>query len=383
MEGPPVKPQPPKKVGPNETAPPVKSGEPPVDRSPRATSRPSVAIWIVGILALGAIGGVGWYLSKRVSPDRKPLVIADSAGLRTQGISNIKQVATGVMIYTADFDDMLPLYSSFESAVKVYVKNDSLFRCVQDDRESIEYNERLSAYSITAVFDPSKYPMLRDPQVWPEGQRLYAFVDASAKSLSNDKAGEMETVWSRHPAEDPNLVSTGDEVSVPPPSETVPEERTPLRDDAPIQEGPSGSGDAYIVHRDGVSLRIPNGFAADGTNSNQWNDSGQKRAFVRMVFGDSDDPDSIVATYEAEQRRFQNSDQYQYEPIAFRRLSEYSVPAYIWEFNLNRNNAGWMRRRIVYTIYQGRTVALTTGVEFGYEELTDEVETFLSSVNDW
>jgi hypothetical protein len=106
------------------------------------------------------------------------------ASHKTQALSNIKQLATGMAIYMADYDDELPYAQSTAAVAYVtypYIKSLDLWKSPNPNGGRILFNMALAGSNATAVEEPSNTILFYDSQPWPDGRRLVAMVDTSAR----------------------------------------------------------------------------------------------------------------------------------------------------------------------------------------------------------
>jgi hypothetical protein len=113
------------------------------------------------------------------------------ANAKGQALSNLKQVALGMMMYCADSDDVLPYVQGTKAAQYVtfpYMKSIKLWESKNPNGGELRFNVALGGVSVTAIEDPSAVPLLFDSKAWPDGTRLVAFADGHVKSVD-------ETTW--------------------------------------------------------------------------------------------------------------------------------------------------------------------------------------------
>src|SRR5688572_6963248 len=56
---------------------------------------------------------------------------ARRAAQKTSCASNLKQIATGLLMYTQDYDDRLPPAATWQTELMPYIRNQSVFACPQ------------------------------------------------------------------------------------------------------------------------------------------------------------------------------------------------------------------------------------------------------------
>lgn len=121
-------------------------------------------------------------------PDLKFTTQSESAK-KAATLSNLKQLAIGMIMYTTDYDDVLP-YAQGTEAVKYvtqpYIKNNSLWATLNPNGGNIVYNVSIGGSSMTDIPAPADTVLYYETNVWPDGTRAVAFVDGHAKYISNE-----------------------------------------------------------------------------------------------------------------------------------------------------------------------------------------------------
>lgn len=118
---------------------------------------------------------------------------ASAAGKKSEALSNIKQVSLGMMMYMADYDDVMPYAQDTKSAFAVmypYVKSVDVFKSVNPKGGRILLNMAVAGVSAAQMEAPAETVLFYDNTPWPDGTRLVSFMDGHAKFL-----GEVE--WRR------------------------------------------------------------------------------------------------------------------------------------------------------------------------------------------
>ncbi|HZO90417.1 MAG TPA: hypothetical protein VFB38_18975 [Chthonomonadaceae bacterium] len=103
--------------------------------------------------------------------------------VETSSISNLKQLALGVLMYSQDNNEKLPPMkdpSAPKKAIDPYVKNDELFVHPQT-KEPYQPNVNLSRKSLAAISRPAETPLLYEASPGPDGMRAVAYVDGHVK----------------------------------------------------------------------------------------------------------------------------------------------------------------------------------------------------------
>ena len=188
---------------------------------------------VLGVMALSAIGRSGGQLqgqgiavagvvSSGIGVLALPIVAAllfpvfaqarERARL-TSCMSNEKQLALGVLMYTQDYDGIMPRKSNWVEALDPYTRSRSLHRCPSatppSDR-SYAYNAKLDRMPMAKVAQPAAVAMLFDangagdsPSGGPEivarrhlgRQFVLAYVDGHARTLVGPNADSVFLRW--------------------------------------------------------------------------------------------------------------------------------------------------------------------------------------------
>ena len=106
--------------------------------------------------------------------DRRALEKARLAALRTEKLSNAKQLALGILMFAADHDGELPYSGSFQTDVFPYVKTNSLF-------EGFVYT-----YSGGALYDLEDPTYTEFGYILVDGGRVVAYADGRVKFIKDD-----------------------------------------------------------------------------------------------------------------------------------------------------------------------------------------------------
>jgi hypothetical protein len=116
---------------------------------------------------------------------------------KTQSLSNAKQVATAIMIYMSDYDDILPYVESTKFLHKViepYSRNTEIFKTLNPNGEGdLRYNVGIAGMLGTDIENPADVPLLYDPKPWPDGTYLVAFLDSHAKFVSSEEWTRLQS----------------------------------------------------------------------------------------------------------------------------------------------------------------------------------------------
>ncbi|HMS56411.1 MAG TPA: hypothetical protein PKA27_13510 [Fimbriimonadaceae bacterium] len=121
---------------------------------------------------------------------------ASNDNLKTQSLSNIKQVALATMMYVADYDDVFPWPQSSRGAIAVqypYMKDLALGKSTNPDaNEYYRFNTNVGGVAQTDIEDPQSVPLWYEGKPWPDGSRCVAFCDGHAKTVSAEEWPEVE-----------------------------------------------------------------------------------------------------------------------------------------------------------------------------------------------
>ncbi len=121
---------------------------------------------------------------------------AKSAAKKTSCLSNIKQIALGMLLYMNDHDDKFPKTTvGLETVLNPYLKNNQLWKCPEDTGTgpSYAFNPALAGKNATAIEQPAMTVMAYEGK---EGKLAYrhrgmaavAFTDGHAKMFTAENA---------------------------------------------------------------------------------------------------------------------------------------------------------------------------------------------------
>ena len=120
-----------------------------------------------------------------------------TASPTTQNLIKAKTVALGVVMYAADFDEVLPYGQSTGAVIEVtkpYYKQLDVWWTT--DARRFLFNPTIQGVSLTSMEDPSKLLMVYAERPYTDGKREVAFMDGHAKRL--DSAGWKTAEASLH-----------------------------------------------------------------------------------------------------------------------------------------------------------------------------------------
>lgn len=123
---------------------------------------------------------------------------AHQAAQRTAAISDAKQIALGVIMYSQDFDDTTPLMANTKDAIMPYVKNKDLFTAPGDPpgTDSFSFNEKVMGIPESKIASPANTVLLyqgsnHQLHFDKDGKAAVAFCDGHAKLISQDQAATL------------------------------------------------------------------------------------------------------------------------------------------------------------------------------------------------
>lgn len=113
---------------------------------------------------------------------------AEPADDATRGLSNVKQIAVGLMMYVTDYDDVFPYAQSTKAVQYVtypYIKNFDVWKTHNPKGSQFNFNMAIAGVSATAIPDPAETVMVYESAPRPDGRRAVAFADSHAKLVSS------------------------------------------------------------------------------------------------------------------------------------------------------------------------------------------------------
>lgn len=106
---------------------------------------------------------------------------------KTVSLSNVKQLALGMIMYASDYDDVFPYAQDTKSAFAVifpYVKNAGIFKSLNPNGGRFLANMAVMGVNGTDILQPAETVLLYDPTPWPDGEVLVAYCDGHAKFVT-------------------------------------------------------------------------------------------------------------------------------------------------------------------------------------------------------
>ena len=117
----------------------------------------------------------------------------------TASLSNAKQLAVGLLIYMADYDDILPYVNStatVKEVVRPYLKNDAIWKTNNPSRPGeFRFNMALSGVNSVTIENPAAVPLVFDPHPFPDGRYTVAFADGHAKRVSEQEWRDLQPMF--------------------------------------------------------------------------------------------------------------------------------------------------------------------------------------------
>ena len=150
-----------------------------IQRPPHRSTRSLKLMATVTVIGCAALV-LPWQLTSAAPPE-------EVSQRKTVALSNLRQVATALMMYVQDYDGCFPPAPTSERAFAVtypYIKFKSAFKSVNPAGGRILFNPALSSLPITALSAPAQTPLVFDELPWPDGTYLFGFADGHVKTVS-------------------------------------------------------------------------------------------------------------------------------------------------------------------------------------------------------
>lgn len=126
-------------------------------------------------------------LRKAMAPPEKQTPI-QTASAKTQTLSNMKQVATAMIMYISDSDDEYPYPQTTKTIRYItapYMKNNDLWTTRNPNGGEFLFNMALGGVSATQLEYPAEMVMFYESKAWPDGTRVVAFADGHARVVDS------------------------------------------------------------------------------------------------------------------------------------------------------------------------------------------------------
>lgn len=121
--------------------------------------------------------------------------VASSRNSQTSALSNAKQLALGMIMYTSDWDDLFPWpqsTSKTQEVIEPYLRNNNVWDTGNPESSRFLFNMNLGGVSYEDIESPAETPMFFESKAWPDGSRIVAFADGSAKFVQADNWSSVE-----------------------------------------------------------------------------------------------------------------------------------------------------------------------------------------------
>lgn len=123
---------------------------------------------------------------------------AGIANPQTQTVSNLKQLAVAVMIYAADYDDLMPK-ANWQSSLRPYVKSDAVFKSPMSTAakpSGYSFNSALFGINLAKLADPAKTVLIYEGKnnvlsFLYSGKAAVAYADAHVKLIDKTEAAKL------------------------------------------------------------------------------------------------------------------------------------------------------------------------------------------------
>ncbi|HWD40285.1 MAG TPA: DUF4339 domain-containing protein [Fimbriimonas sp.] len=150
-----------------------------------AQSAPVKKGWPVWAILLAVFGGMGVLCCPILAAIVIPVFAqARVAAHEAKAVTNLKQLAIGVLLYSEDNDDAFP--ARLDTALQTqpylspYVMDKGIFKSLNPDGGQILGNRVLSNHLVTAVAAPRQTVLFFDEKPWRPSWALASFVDGHA-----------------------------------------------------------------------------------------------------------------------------------------------------------------------------------------------------------
>lgn len=124
----------------------------------------------------------------------------ESSSAQTQGLNNLKQIAIATVMYTADYDDVLPGAQSTPTAralISPYLRSVDAFKTMNPLGSEFRYNTFQAAVNTTVIEEPVGTPIWFESRPWPDGRRMVAYIDGSCGFVTAEMWGPIEAEMKR------------------------------------------------------------------------------------------------------------------------------------------------------------------------------------------
>lgn len=125
-----------------------------------------------------------------------PPVTSGGGDGKSSSISNAKQLGTALMIYCADYDDVIPYVQSTKGVFEVmypYMKNVEITKSLNPAGSKFLLNMAVAGASQASIEAPSDTVLFYEDKPWADGTRIVVFCDSSTKTVTEEE-------WQKHQA---------------------------------------------------------------------------------------------------------------------------------------------------------------------------------------
>jgi hypothetical protein len=144
-------------------------------------------------------GGKGFF-DEIVKFGKDPIVVqaqAHAAAEKTIILSNVRQIALGVLMFSGDNDDKIKLtQANIKAKLKPYLRNDALWIGPDKKPLDIRINPNLIGKSMTSVAAPAETVMLswgpKSALVYSGGRTIIGFTDGHVKWVSKEAVAKLK-----------------------------------------------------------------------------------------------------------------------------------------------------------------------------------------------
>ncbi|MCW3052784.1 MAG: hypothetical protein JWN14_1954 [Chthonomonadales bacterium] len=154
------------------------------------------------VMLLGQTRPLSFAVALSASPEiAQAFKRAQSTAQAVSCVSNVKQIALGVMVYVQDYDEVTPRKNaSYVDQIDAYIKNREIFTCPLDPAGTISYtfNSGVAGIPLSAIASPAKTVMLYEGKAGKldyrhDGKAVVGFMDGHVKQIGSDEAAGL--IW--------------------------------------------------------------------------------------------------------------------------------------------------------------------------------------------
>lgn len=154
------------------------------------------------LMALGQTRILSFAVALATSPEMvKAVEHARDSARAVSCLSNMKQIATGMMMYAQDYDEhFLPKGASLIDKIMPYIKNKEIFTCPLDPPGTVSYtfNSGLAGVTLAMLEEPARTVMIYEGKGGKldykhDGQAHVGFADGHVKAIKPEEAAGL--IW--------------------------------------------------------------------------------------------------------------------------------------------------------------------------------------------